>query len=120
MDSLNTPHSPRPHRVIINVDAETLDALRALAYSARMSVSAVGADCLRMLLPTLRPVMEAMAQMRTAPAQALEKLSAHAEDVARMAQEVVDGIKAEVAAEHSPPLGNTGGKLPKARGNPHA
>jgi hypothetical protein len=104
---------PRPHRVIINVDADTREALRALAYASGLSLSAVAAETLRMLLPTIRPVMEAIGELRTAPGQAMEKLSAHAQDLADLAQATVEEIRASSALR--PPSCNTGVNLPTKR-----
>lgn len=111
MDAQFTPRPPRPHRIVINVDAETLQALKALAYAGDTSVSSVSAECLRMLLPTLRPVMESIAHLRTAPADALEKLSTHAEAVAVLAEQAVSEIRD--ARGLGPPSCNTGVNPPR-------
>jgi predicted transcriptional regulator len=92
---------------MVNVDAETLRTLDALAYSARMSRSAVAADALQSLVPALGPVVEFIAQSRTAPAEAMRRLAAHAETIAEMTERVVGEIRREAA--RTPPPSNTGG-----------
>lgn len=110
MDTHNPPQSrrARPHRIVVNVDTDTLQALRVLAFAGETSMSSVASEALRMLLPTLRPVIEAMAEIRTAPAAAMEKLSTHAEAVADLAHRAVSDIR-KARGKPAPPSSNTGG-----------
>jgi len=109
MSTLNTPRTRplRPRRVMVNLDQDTYQAMRALAYAGEMSLSSVAAEALRLLVPTIRPVVEAMAELRTAPVLAMEKLSLHAEAVAHMADQVVVGLRKQ--QRPAPPSSNTGG-----------
>lgn len=97
----------RPHRVNVNIDDETLQTLRALAYASGTSMSGTASDALRLLLPVLRPVVESMERLRTAPIEAMERLSTHAEHVAAMADDAVREIRALKGL--APPSSNTGG-----------
>lgn len=109
MSTLNTPpltRPLRPRRVMINIDVDTWQALHALAYASESSLSLVASEVLRLLVPTVQPVVEAMAELRTAPRVAMEKLSLHAEAVAHMADEVVDEMRKQRRA--TPPSSNTG------------
>lgn len=98
---------PRPHRINVNIDDETLQTLRALAYAGGTSMSSTAADALMLLLPVLRPAVESMEKLRTAPVEAMERLSLHAEHVAALA----DGAVREIRALRglAPPSSNTGG-----------
>lgn len=111
MHTQDIPHTrrARPHRIVVNVDSETLQGLRALAYAGETSLSFVASDALRLLLPTIRPVVEAMAEIRTAPAVAMEKLSLQADAVAEMARGVVHDMRSAQRCGPTLPSSNTGG-----------
>jgi hypothetical protein len=88
---------------MVNVDDDTRDMLRALAYASGDSMSGAAAECLRTIIPVMAPVVDILRQARTAPAEALQRMTAHAEAVAEMAREVV------AEARRTPPSSNTGG-----------
>ena len=109
MDALQPPSlkKPRPHRLVVNVDTETRDTLRALAFASGQSVSFVSAECLSLLSPTLRPVVEAMAKLKTAPAEAMADLSRHAGVLVELAEAAVNDARS--LGMPVPPSSNTGG-----------
>jgi hypothetical protein len=92
---------------MVNVDAETAEALRSLAFVAGMSRSAVAADALRMLLPTIAPVLQAIGKARTEPHEALAKLAELAKFSADQAELMLEDIRLE--RQKLPPSSNTGG-----------
>lgn len=96
---------------MVNLDTETRDALRALAFSARMSQSEVAADALRSLLPIMEPFMGAIGKLKEQPHLALAEMAMHAETVAAQAKGMIRDAKrsARQARPKTPPSSNTGG-----------
>jgi hypothetical protein len=96
---------------MVNLDTETRDALRSLAFTAGVSQSNVAADALRMLVPMMAPVVNAMAKVKQAPHQAMADLAAHAELVDMQAQKMLKDVRqaAREAVAKTPPSSNTGG-----------
>jgi len=92
---------------MVNLDTVTRDALRSLAFTSGSSQSGVAADALRLLVPMMAPVVNAMGKLREHPHAAMAELAAHAELVGIQAE----GVIREVAelSRSSPPSSNTGG-----------
>lgn len=96
---------------MVNLDTETRDALRALAFSAHMSQSEVAADALRTLVPMLQPYMGAIGKLKEQPHIALAEMASHAELVTAQAKGFIREAKrtARQMAPKAPPSSNTGG-----------
>lgn len=113
-DSPPLPPAParsRPHRLIVNLDAETFEGIKALAAVSGMSRSATAAMALEALVPMVRPIVAAMAVARSAPGAALEKLSQHAAMVAEQSDAMLKEIRA-AALEEALKRGEGGETLP--------
>lgn len=113
MDAPQAPLArvPRPHRVMVNIDTETRDALRALAFTVGESQSQVAADALRLLVPMMKPVASAIGKLKEHPHAAMAELAAHAELVSQQTKQVLRDVKrtARQMAPKAPPSSNTGG-----------
>lgn len=109
MDAPNTPPKvPRPYRLMVNIDAETYEGLRALSAVSGMSRSAVAADALRMLMPTLEPLVRAIGKLRTEPHRAMAELAQSAEVAGEYARETIEEVR-RMSGGVPPPSSNTGG-----------
>lgn len=112
MDAQQHPptRTPRPHRLMVNLDTETRDALRSLAFTAGVSQSNVAADALRMLVPMMAPVINAIAKAKEQPHVAMAELVAQAELVETLAKGALrDARGLSKGLGKAPPSSNTGG-----------
>lgn len=95
---------------MVNLDDETREALRAMAYAAGVSQSQVAADALRLLVPTIAPITKAMAHLRTSPQRAMAELASHAAIVEEQALAAIrEAKRLGAGGRKAPPSSNTGG-----------
>lgn len=110
METNHTTRPPRPYRLMVNLDAETRDALRAMSAASGVSQSYVAADALRLLVPMMRPVTDAIGKLREQPQQAMQEIAAHAELMGQQAKAVISEVRAAARRQpKAPPSSNTGG-----------
>ncbi len=107
---MSTPHPPLPRnvRIIVNVDQPTAEAVAYLAYISGQSKSAVVAECLGMLMPVLKPVLEDVHKARARPAQAMAIFLSRAQVLEEVAADTIAAVR-EAAGKPAPPSSNTGG-----------
>lgn len=91
-----TPPLPRPHRIVVNVDAETLRLLDAIAAMSRESRSAVVADILQTFCPMFEPVAKAVDRVRSKPAEAVRLMREHADTLHTLTAELVERARTEL------------------------
>lgn len=89
----------RPHRLNVNIDAETLEALNVLSFASGMSRSSVASDVLRLLVPVVAPMLESIGRMRYEPGKVMERMAVQA----RMVAEATDAALAGARVSTPPP-----------------
>jgi hypothetical protein len=96
MDAQTTPLPVRrPHRIVVNIDADTLRRLDSVATLARESRSSVVADVLQMFIPMFEPMALAVAQARETPADALRILRSQADSLVVVTEDLVQRLRGD-------------------------
>lgn len=118
MDAQNSPPPPRPHRIVVNVDTVTLQAINDIAAMMRQSRSAVVAEVLQTFAPAFQPMARAIEVAKTKPAEAARLIREQVEAIHVVTGELVE--RARVDSRGSRVGADAAGGSADRRGGPDA
>lgn len=111
---------PRPHRLTVNLDAETYASCIRAARANRISVSAAAAGFLADFRDAIDQVSAMVETVRTDPAKAVNLMQRQSEVLVALTDSVIADLKSGKArpgvVTTDPPSSNTGGIRPSKRG----
>lgn len=124
MHHMNTPHpqisvdQAKSVRVTVPVRQDVLESFRRLASVQGISTGKAMGDWLADTIDAVHSMTSVLAKARSAPKLAAMELNAYALGLADLTSELIEQVKKPAAAPLTPPVSNTGGKVPQTRKKP--
>lgn len=100
-------------RVTVPVRQDVLESFRRLASVQGISTGKAMGDWLADTVDAVHSMTSVLEKARSAPRLAAMELNAYALGLADMTSELIEQVRKPAAAPLAPPVGNTGGKVPK-------
>lgn len=107
---MNTPHTKT--RVTVPVTAEVHETFKRLAEVSGVSVGKAMGEWLQDTMEAAQAMADMMEKARLQPKLALREMQAYTLGLSDMTQEILQGL-GRAAQAVTPPVSNTGGKLPQ-------
>ena len=109
---MNTPHTQNKVRVTVPVTPEVQEAFKRLADASGLSVGKAMGEWLQDTLEAVESMADLMEKARSQPKLVARQLQGYALGLTDLTSELMEDLRRRPLAV-TPPVGNTGGKLPQ-------
>jgi hypothetical protein len=113
MKQKNTPPTPALVRTTISVRPEVLEVFRRLCATSGLSLSKGIGDWLTDTVEAAEAMADLVEKARAQPNMVVRQLQGYALGMSDMTNDLLEELRTRPSGEVTPPVGNTGGKLPQ-------